>query len=478
MKRSSITNSAVVVWFMSLIVVGTVVVYFLFLPKVAPKQITLAVMPFDTVTRVEPFLLHSLADEIAEGLRYSRDLTIVDFDSAVEVARLGSSMRGFTAELGASHVLVGSIERIDPDNLEITSKLVNVSQPAMKEVWAKTYTVTKGNVLPVTNQIVGAVREALYDRGSDGSPHGPHVDKEAYLSYLRARHAFHLADISQARKWLADSLSTQPNARALALQARLSVLSERTALLEQALELNSAYLPARSSLLRTDFEERGDVEEYHKQLVTLVRRYPNSVAVLWLAELYEAFGFYQGAVKLRYRVVRSRPRDCCVAATLALSRFRSGEIKDLEPLLELAGMRGEQNACALRLLHLYRLEQGSTEPVSSGDPLVNAVSAVLEEDWDVFEELVSRVSDIDGRILAYLYGGRIDSFFELLPQSRRWWSAPPLWWKKTDPRWTNITADTRYATYLTDVGLEPGVRNRVPPIDPGNLLAPGKMNEP
>ena len=475
MKTASLANSAVVIWFMALIVVGTVVVYFLFLPKIAPKQITIAVMPFHTATKVEPFLLNSLAREISERLEYSRDLTTVDFDSGVEVAKLRQEMRSFTTELGASHLLVGSIEQFGGETLEITSVLVNISHPAMKEVWTNTYSVLDGNFVPVPRQVASEVREALYDRAAEGSPRKPEMGREAYLFYLQALYALQESNIAEAERWIADSVSAEPNSPALVLAARLAAPAERASLLRQALELSSEYLPALIEFSRVRFERDKDVVGYHEEVVRLAKRYPNSDALLWLVELYEALGLYKEAVELRYRVVRSRPRNPCVAAELAISRFRIGDIDELEPLLELASQRGAQNSCALRYLNLYQFERGSEPSQSSENPLIHVIRAGQEQAWDAFEELVGLIPDVDGQILARLYAGRVEPIFELLPLSDRLWVGPPLWWKHTDPRWTKLNSDTRYVTYLEEIGFGEQQSERIRPVDPRELLVPKRM---
>ena len=466
------SNAAIVVWFMALLVLGTILGYFLLLPKTAPKLITLAVMPFHTSSRVEPYVLHSVARDITEDLSYSRDLTIVDFDSSLEVSALRTEMRGFTAELGASHLLLGSIDKRDAGEVLVTSVLVDISQPAMKEVWNVEISLRKRQFRTAVTQIVAGVRESLYDRGTRIARRSGEWNPDAYDAYLRARYANQQSDREGALTWLNRSIELQRSVKPITMLAGLEYDQRAPALLDEALELDPTYFPARLARARLEFENTRNLVGFHEDLVTLAERFPNSAALALLADLYDALGHHAEAVELRYRVVRTFARDGNIASRLVLSRNRSEAVEDLAAMLELATKRGGRNLEAVRTLWLYQFEHDGNETTSFDDPFAEAVLSGSEEDWDSFDKALARIQEVDWQIIALLHVGRAGEAVQLLLRSSSWWIGPPLWWQETDDRWTALSERNDYKKIIEGLGFGLGGMARVVPANPRTLLMP------
>ena len=80
---------------MTSVVILTIVGYFLFLPKTAPKLMTVAVLPFDAPEEFPSHLTQALPRHITEMLAESRELFVVEYDAAEEAVALKSQSRGF-----------------------------------------------------------------------------------------------------------------------------------------------------------------------------------------------------------------------------------------------------------------------------------------------------------------------------------------------------------------------------------------------
>ncbi|MYD45574.1 MAG: hypothetical protein F4W92_04410 [Gammaproteobacteria bacterium] len=120
--------------FMTSVVILTIVGYFLFLPKTAPKLITLAVLPFDGPEEFSEHLTQALPRHLTEILAESREIFVVDYDAAEEAVALKDKSRGFLNELGTTHILTGTFEVSDlsPDSWTLLMRLIDVSKVVPK----------------------------------------------------------------------------------------------------------------------------------------------------------------------------------------------------------------------------------------------------------------------------------------------------------------------------------------------------------
>jgi TolB-like protein len=154
-------------------------------PAPAPTDPVLAVLPFDNLTG-DPalgFFSDGISDEILQTV--SRGLKTIGRGSSFQFRGADKSVRKVASELGATHVLDGSVRR-DRGRVRIAAQLMEAA--GQTTVWQSQYDRPATDLFAVQDEIAVAVAAALKCRLSPPPPTGE-IDPETYELFLRVRNA-------------------------------------------------------------------------------------------------------------------------------------------------------------------------------------------------------------------------------------------------------------------------------------------------
>ena len=438
---------------MALVVVGTVVTYFVFLPKSAPKQITLAVLPFSGSASVPEWLKYGLAADIRNELALSRDVKVIDFQSSVDAFNEGYDFESITDELGASHFVDGNFTELKSDlSGTLSVRLVNATHAAWKEVWISAISVKAGEWEQLRESVARTVRDELYDLNTPRKL-GLVNDANSYRTYLRALHAFHHRADERALAILNEIPESGMAPYMELLKHHLSVHQDGY-FYEMREMFEATEAQYRLAELNATLRASQDLKEYKEQLEYLVAEYPNSTAVSTLADFYLYAGWLSQSKELLVRWAQLRPQSFNVGVRLAHIDFIRNYIPGAMQALEIAGERSNQTnragnwfrvlrASMPRKAELYH-EDDFRESVNGDNP---TVSPHLFRPRDASSEL-----DCDTRMVLALSNGNVENALEELACAQRTWVTPPIFTRSTDSNWKSFTSTFEYQEYLSREG--------------------------
>jgi TolB-like protein len=147
-------------------------------------DILLAVTPFENLSR-DPeldYLPDGVAEEILQALARRGGLAVVGRDSSFQFRGPDRSIDRIGRELGASHVLQGSVRR-SGQTVRISAELVACADRST--VWAGRLERQLQDIAGVRDEIAGAVADALERTLAPGAAAA--LEPAAYDAYLRAR---------------------------------------------------------------------------------------------------------------------------------------------------------------------------------------------------------------------------------------------------------------------------------------------------
>jgi TolB-like protein/Tfp pilus assembly protein PilF len=150
-----------------------------------------AVLPFVNASpdSANDYFSDGVTEELTSALGRVPGLRVVDPTSAFALGRPGEDPQGAGRRLGVSTVLEGSVRQVN-DRLRLSVHLVSVSEGF--DLWSETYERPPNEILVVQEEIVRSVVATLRIPGAErwADSVRPPSSLEAYLTYLRARHAF------------------------------------------------------------------------------------------------------------------------------------------------------------------------------------------------------------------------------------------------------------------------------------------------
>lgn len=460
---------------MSLLVLSTIIGYFILLPRAIPKQIIVAVLPFDGPETLSPHLTQEFPRHIRELVALSRDLTFVDFDAARAAIDLREDFRGFTHELGVTHIVDGDFveDQNTPDSFLLTVRVVDVTRPAWKLKWDNVFRYPDESLLSIRNQAVDQILGGLYDNSV-----GEIADEESiegdFENYLRAQTLFHSQEIQGAKTILHQASNNDSNAFALYLLSRIDSDRE-TQFLDLAISANPRHYPSLIEQAWNEYSATGDVALYTQKITELAGTFPNSKAVLRMADLYGALGWFEEEELLLLRWAKMRPRSGLAALKIGLSRFRSGNDAGVEEALAIAGARQPENSRVKLFAALYGLEvrDESIDLSESAEFQVRrlAINGRIEEARGVLATIQEQLS-CDELVEHALYLGDLNLAFKNLACSDQFWTQPPGWWLEEDPRWQAFVYDPRYSNWLRSKGFVRSTLAQLTPASVPQLFAP------
>lgn len=460
---------------MSLLVLSTIIGYFILLPRAIPKQIIVAVLPFDGPETLSSHLTQEFPRHLRELVALSRDLTFVDFDAASEAIDLYEDFRGFTHELGATHIVDGDFveDQDNPGSFLLTIRVVDVTRPAWKLKWDEVFRYPDETLLSIRNRAVDQILGGLYDNSV-----GEVADEESiegdFEEFLRAQSFYQSEEIQAARTILSQLPQIESNAFALYLLSRIEP-ELKAQFLDRATRANPRHYPSLIEQAWIEYSTTGDLVRYSETITELASTYPNSEAVLRLADLYHALGWLEEEEQLLYRWVKMRPRSGLAALKIGLSRHRSGNSLGIEEALSIARAREPDNSRVKLYTALYELEVQDSQEIEATMPEFEVRRLVtngqIEEAVGVLANIREQLS-CDELVENALYVSDFDLAFENLSCSNGFWTQPPGWWLKEDPRWQTFVKDARYSDWLRTRGFTPSTLDQLTPASIPQLFAP------
>src|SRR5580704_15880146 len=145
----------------------------------------LAVLAFDNLSGDPDFLYFSdgVSEEILHTVARRTGLKVVGRSSSFQLRGEAKSARRVADELGATHLLDGSVRR-SGERVRVTAQLVDCA--SQTELWADRFDRALTDIFALQDEIAAAIATALNAALAPAAPQGP-IDPIAYDLYLRAR---------------------------------------------------------------------------------------------------------------------------------------------------------------------------------------------------------------------------------------------------------------------------------------------------
>ena len=195
-----------------------------------PESTSVAVLPFADLSpgRDQQYLADGIAEEILNLLSKVTTLRVIARTSSFSFRGKDADIARISKALGVTHVLEGSVRK-EGDRIRVTVRLVEASNGS--RLWSESYDQPVGDVLALETNVarsVAAELRANLQNLADVPAKG--VNAEAYDLYLRGQHELRMREFGEAVRYL-----------------------------EQAIAIDSGFIPAYYSLGLAYREEVADV---------------------------------------------------------------------------------------------------------------------------------------------------------------------------------------------------------------------------
>jgi TolB-like protein/Tfp pilus assembly protein PilF len=161
----------------------------------APGEISLAVLPLDNFSGdpAQDYLADGMTEAITADLARMQGWRIISRTSSIRFKGLAKSIPEIARELGVTHVVEGSVVRVD-QRVRVTAQLIEAA--ADRHVWANTYERTARDILSLQSDVATAIAKEINIVVSPEvkqrfAERGP-VNPDAYALYLKGRNALAL----------------------------------------------------------------------------------------------------------------------------------------------------------------------------------------------------------------------------------------------------------------------------------------------
>jgi TolB-like protein len=161
----------------------------------APREPILAVLPFDNLSddREMQFFSDGVSEEILQALTRTQGMKTIGRASSFQFRGVDKTVRKVAAELGATHVLDGSVRRAG-DRIRVSAQLIEAT--TQTTTWAEQYDHELSDILRLQADVATSVTEALHAKLVH-KPEPMLIDPIAFEMCARAR--------SLASKYLSDA---------------------------------------------------------------------------------------------------------------------------------------------------------------------------------------------------------------------------------------------------------------------------------
>lgn len=132
---------------------------------------SLAVLPFDNLSDDEEqeWLVDGMTEDLITDLAKISGLTVIARNSVFTYKGRNAKIQDIAADLGASHVLEGSVRRAD-DQLRVNVQLVDGTTGA--HLWAERFDEPASNVFALQDRVTRRIVEGLSVRLTVGTSSG------------------------------------------------------------------------------------------------------------------------------------------------------------------------------------------------------------------------------------------------------------------------------------------------------------------
>ncbi len=306
------------------IMVATVVGWWVLLPEIAPKRITIAVLPFEQTpaTQTSPYLGEGIAADVAIALAQVPDFIVLDRGASFAYRSGGDVATRLAGKLGATHVVEGQVGHAD-DEVVLSARLTDLSE--FKVLWEEELTGPDAEFFALRDALAAAIAKKLMLLGDAAISGGPPVQLRAYETFLEARAAADAGAPSRAAALAERSLLLDANhAQAHYLLATLyhrTGRPEATTHAARAVAIHPEFAPAQALHAHLRFRADGDLAGYHRGLTDLVATRRDAEALRGLTCLYDAAGRPEDAADARaylrqFDPLGARDDDCMLLPVL------------------------------------------------------------------------------------------------------------------------------------------------------------------
>lgn len=191
--------------------------WFLSGPRVVPGGSTVVVLPLTGLGTPdqEYYLVDGMTTDITTQLGKVADLTVIADRAARQYKHSTRSLREIARELGATHVLTGSV-RWSKERIRIAAQLVEPETG--RQLWAEEYDRQLKDVFAIQSEVARGIALALEARLSAGEQarleRAPTANLTAYQYYLRGReyyNRYNPRDIEYAVQLFKEALVLDPD---------------------------------------------------------------------------------------------------------------------------------------------------------------------------------------------------------------------------------------------------------------------------
>ena len=294
MEQARSPGVAIATLVMLAIMIATVVGWWVLLPEIAPKRITIAVLPFEQAPGPRPGPPHlgeGIAADIAIALAEVPDFIVLDRAASFSHGARGDVSQLLAGELGATHVVEGRVRRSEGGTM-LSARLTGLSEFAL--LWEDDVSGDDADLFAMRDAVAAAIAKKLVLLGDVAVSAGPPVDLRAYETFLEARVVADAGDTTRAATLAERSLALDgDNPYAHLLLAELYYgdgRPEAAAHAADALALDPGSAPAQALRAHLRFLADGDLAAYHGTLTDLVAARRDANALRWLTCLYDAVG--------------------------------------------------------------------------------------------------------------------------------------------------------------------------------------------
>ena len=286
-------------------------------PVTAPATPILAVMPFDNLSGDTEMTYFSdgVSEDILHTIARASGLRVIGKASSFQFRGPDKTVRQIVTELGATHMLDGSVRRAG-QAIRITAQLVETA--TQLTLWSERYDRAMTDIFALQDEIAAAIAGALNTYLAPARA-VPRLDPEAYDHYLQAR-AVYSQDNSHGEQMRCIALLERSVARAPDFAAGWGLLGMFRALT----------LPRTS-----DNEDEGNRTAARAEAARALAIDPEcGTAFMAQALLMPAFSDYDEKRRLAERAYRLSNGDSTVAAFYAASLANTGRVRDACAVLD------------------------------------------------------------------------------------------------------------------------------------------------
>ena len=164
--------------------------------QTAIPEKSIAVLPFENLSddKANAYFAEGMQDEILTRLAGIADLKVISRTSTKRYASRPDNLRKVGAELGAAHILEGSVQK-SGNSVRVNVQLIDARTDT--HLWAQTYDRELKNVFAVESevaqQIADVLKARLSPRETRALAQAPTENAEAHDHYLRAEFQLHRA---------------------------------------------------------------------------------------------------------------------------------------------------------------------------------------------------------------------------------------------------------------------------------------------